>query len=336
MCWCLLKDHMQASDALPWARVWEGAHDGDLTGVIDELRACVANMASECIAFSERQLLEAFAESVTWAMYWQPPDDVDRALASPTVAAALLPIALAVAASPAARWWATPVARDRQQYVGWPGGENGLALTGPVLSGAAGNLAAWRAGTVADEERAGRERPPDPSAPYSGNWWSAPALSRLPVTTRALPGIGAVRLVLVEDSLGWTEAACWPVRPEPGARIYEVSGPGTWTDLVGRYPLDVTKSRRHDWWRTTGWDGRWLIPDFAAVAADYDAVHVTAAAYLTAATRALPVGDARTVLAGWDPDLTYWLTDVLTLAGPAVRWAGSPGEPTTWAVAPGA
>ena len=25
----------------------------------------------------------------------------------------------------------------------------------------------------------------------------------------------------------------------------------------------------------TGWAGRWLIPDFAAVAADYDAVHLS-------------------------------------------------------------
>jgi hypothetical protein len=31
-------------------------------------------------------------------------------------------------------------------------------------------------------------------------------------------------------------------------------------------------------------------------------------------------GGARTMLAGWDPDQTYWLTDILTLAGSAVTW----------------
>jgi hypothetical protein len=136
---------------------------------------------------------------------------------------------------------------------------------------------------------------------------------------------------LVEDSLGWPEARCWPVRVAPGARIYEISGPAEWGVLVRRYPLEVSKSRRHDWWRATGWAGRWLIPDFTAVASDYDAVHVTVRAYLTTAGKALPVGagetvggprvdEARTVLAGWDPDQTYWLADVL--ASSALRPAG--------------
>jgi hypothetical protein len=45
-----------------------------------------------------------------------------------------------------------------------------------------------------------------------------------------------------------------------------ISCPADWAELVGRYPIDVSRSRRHDWWRATGWAGRWLVPDFAAVA----------------------------------------------------------------------
>ena len=71
--------------------------------------------------------------------------------------------------------------------------------------------------------------------------------------------------------------------------------------LAGRYPVEVSKSRRHDWWRATGWAGRWFIPGFAAAAADYDAVHLSIAGYLTTAGRALSVNDGRTVRAGWDP-----------------------------------
>ena len=151
---------------------------------------------------------------------------------------------------------------------------------------------------------------------------------------RSVPGLGAVRLALVEDSLGWREARCWPVALRSdtlrsGVRSYEIAGPRQWTDLVGRYPLDVSRSRRHDWWRVSGWAGPWLIPAFAAVARDYDAVHLSAAAYLTTAGRALAVGGARTMLAGWDPDQSYWLTDILTLAGSAVTWLktdeGQPG-----------
>ncbi len=139
-------------------------------------------------------------------------------------------------------------------------------------------------------------------------------------------------LASVEDGLGWREARCWPVEPQPGARIYEISGPDRWAELVDRYPVDVTRSRRHDWWRVTHWAGIWLIPDFAAVASDYDAVRLSVAGYLTTAGRDLPVGEARTVLAGWDPDETYWLTDVLATAGPATHWVMRDHQPLGWTV----
>ena len=53
---------------------------------------------------------------------------------------------------------------------------------------------------------------------------------------------------------------------------------------------------------------------------DWDGVHLSVAGYLATAGRALPVGKARTLLAGWNPDETYWLTDVLTPAGQAQAW----------------
>jgi hypothetical protein len=184
---------------------------------------------------------------------------------------------------------------------------------------------------------------------YTGWWWSTPALAGLVSTTRSVPGLGAVRLSLVEDSMGWPEALCWPLAPRPTAKVYEVRGPEDWTSLVRRYPLDVTKSRWHDWFKVTGRAGTWLIPDYEAVAADYDGVHLTVGGYLTTAGRALavegaaepvegaaePVG-AATMLAGWDPDLTYWLADVLEPAGPAgqpARWVERDDEPLGWAPA---
>jgi hypothetical protein len=139
-----------------------------------------------------------------------------------------------------------------------------------------------------------------------------------------------VGLALVEDGFGQRNARCWPVSPRPGARIYEISSPEDWTELVGRYPIDVSNSRRHDWWRTTGWAGRWLIPDFAAIAADYDAVHLSIAGYLTTAGRALSVDDGRTVLAGWDPDQTFWLTEVLAASGPGTNWLELDDGPLGW------
>jgi hypothetical protein len=328
LCWSLI----DPGDYPGWDRVARGADAGDLTGLTDELTACVAHtdIESRVTRAGELALLAVLAEPVMAARYWQEPEDEDIALAAPGVRDALLPIARAVTAAPGARWWPTEIARDDQRYVEWVD-EHDRA---PDLTVTRARLASWRGDTIEDE---GRERPQDPAAPESGYWWSAPILwwaapgiSPLTSTSRSIPGIGAVGLDLVEDPHDWSEARCWPIAARSGARICEISGPDDWTDLAGRYPLDVSSSRRHDWWRATGWTGTWLIPDFTAVAADYDAIHLSVAGYLATAGRALAVGSARTVLAGWNPDQTYWLADVLTLAGPATTWADPDREPRGW------
>ena len=215
-------------------------------------------------------------------------------------------------------------------------------MAGPALSGAADRRASWLASTLEDE-RGAAARPADPAAPFSGHWWSSPAVAGLVTTSRPLPGLPAVGLELVEDHTGWRDVACWPLAPAAGVRVCEIRGPDDWLTLAARYPLDVSKSRKHDWWRVTGVADAWIIPDYAAVAADYDAVHLTVTGYLTAAGRALPLGDklaigetvARTMLAGWNPDETYWLTDVLTSAGTAARWVNPEAEPLGWERASG-
>ena len=323
LCWSLL----DPGDCPEWVRVRDGAHAGDLTSLTDDLAVCVSrtNLDATVKHADELALVAALVEPVDMAAYWQEPGPEDQALTDLAVRDELLPIAEAVTAAPAARWWCTPIAGDHQQFMEWVSQDD----YSPALAGAAAHLAAWRSATAEDEQSAW-ERPEDPSASWNGHWWSTPALSRLPSTTRSIPGIGAVGLALVEDGLGWRGARCWPVAVRSSPRIYEVSGPDQWTELAGRYPLEVSKSRRHDWWRVTHWTGAWLIPDFAAVAADYDAVHLSVTGYLTTAGRALPVGDACTLLAGWNPDQTYWLTDILALAGPTATWVDSDTRPLGW------
>jgi hypothetical protein len=289
----------------------------DPADLASELAAAVdrADWPAVLADMSEIGLVEPLAESVACAMYWQPPDGVDRALAYPEVADTLRAAADAVTAAPASRWWSSGIDLGVQQYVDALPGKGG----GPPWSGAPDRLATWRTAT-AEDERLAAARPDDPAAPFSGYWWSSPIPGELVCTTRALPGLGALRIVAVEDWPGWDEVFCWPVTPHHPTRIYEISGPDDWAALVTRYPLDVTKSRRHDWWKITGWAGTWLIPDYAAVATDYEAIHLTVGGYLTTAGRALAVNDARCLLAGWDPDATYWLADVLTGGGPPDRW----------------
>ena len=320
LCWALaagMGDSGQRLGGPAWRQVQTDSLPSDPADLASELAAAVGqtDWASAAAGMSDLDLIESLAESVASAMPWQEPDTGDRALAHPEVADTLRPVARAVTSAPAARWWSSGLDPGTQQYV-----ESLLRSDeGPPLTGAAGRLEKWLA-TEAEEERSAAERPTDPTAPYSGYWWSSPTWARLADTTRALPGLGPLQLFAMEDWPGWAEVRCWPVTPDRPARICEITGPDDWVALVARYPLEVTKSRRHDWWRVTGWAGPWLMPDYAAAAADYDAVHLPVGGYLTTAGRALAVNDARCLLAGWDPDQTYWLADVLAGVGPSVLW----------------
>jgi hypothetical protein len=294
------------------------------------LGAAVAScdVGALAVAREPASFFAALADAVTWAWYWQEPDDRDRRLADRRVAEQLAPVAEAVSSAPAARWWSTPMDPATQHEVVFDD-PDGRSLPNAPDDGHAA-LLAWRADTLEDERRAA-DRPDDPSAPYSGQWWSTPALSALRCSTRSLGTTGPVGLHLVEDAFGWSSARCWSLKLRPGVSIFEIGGADDWSELVRRYPLAVTKSRRHDWWRATGRDLEWTIPDFRAVAADYDAVHLTVAGYLSTAGRAIPAGRAHTVLAGWNPDETWWLTDSPARVDPAVRWVATGDiEPLAW------
>jgi hypothetical protein len=303
-----------------WANAAIAAQNGEREGCARKLSECVRIADLPGCPFDGSALRAGLLAAVDLASYWQAPDAEDQVFADEAARAALRPVAEAVvvaAGDPGVRWWTQPADAGRQRSTQFldqsPSPE-------PLLTGAADLVAAWLADT-SEDERSAQDRPEDPAAPYGGRWWSSPAHSGLPVTTRGLPWLGAVGLTLVEDGVGWTSARCWPVAPLDDARVYEIGGPGQWAEFVDRYPLDVSKSRRHDWWRTTGRDGRWLIPDYAAAAADWDAVHVCVAGYLATAGVVIPVGGgASTMLAGWDPDATWWLGDVLSRAGPPEEW----------------
>lgn len=263
--------------------------------------------------------LEPVAETVGHAMYWQPPHDEDTVAAHPKVCAALRPIAAAIAAAPATDWWNSPADLSSLRYTGWAG----VGSAEPSLTGAGTKLAKWREKTMADNLDARTNRPPDPEVQYSGTWWSTPTLVSLVSTTRPLAGLGSIELAWHEDSLGLRDALIWPLETICAPRVWEIDQPQSWVDLVQTYPLDVTDERRDDWQRTTDRRGSWWIPDWHAVAADWDAVHLSVTGYLTTATRGLPLGngDGATMLAGWNPDQTWWLNDILrSTATDPERW----------------
>ncbi|MBE9375372.1 hypothetical protein IQ251_13040 [Saccharopolyspora sp. HNM0983] len=252
-----------------------------------------------------RSLLQVLDRVLSAARYWQEPDGEDVLCAAPEMRDALAGVARRVAAAPAAAWWTTALDRDAQATVRFTDGPQVERTADP-----AAGLSRWRSGTIEDEHRAQRERPRDPRAAFSGYWWSAPPFD-MPSSTRFLDGLGPVGLWLVEDSMGWERAVTHRAAVPEDAAVFEIDGPEAWAALCRRYPLEVTAARRHDWFRTTGRDGRWVLPDWSRVAADVDAVHLTAHGYLTTAGRAITVDeDAAAVLAGWDPDSTCWFTGI--------------------------
>ncbi|MEO7261550.1 MAG: hypothetical protein ABI047_09900 [Jatrophihabitantaceae bacterium] len=287
--------------------------------------------------------VEAVAEACNWAMYWQPPDDVDADLQSREWLPRLQVAAEALAASPATSWWSSPLDLDDQHLVQFldeavPAREPEPALTGlrAAVDGLSvehsRELAGHDTGVSDDGMVSGAWSPvpgndagggPVDWKTVSGAWWSAPIAHPGVSTARSIgqPPL-PVGLVFVEDSFGWTAAASWQAMPTRDVRVLELDAPEHWMDVVRRYPLEVTATtKRGDWWRTTGRDGSWAMPDWTSVAEDWDAVHLSVAGYLTTAGRALAVAeDTATVLAGWPPDATFWLADVLRVAGGPTPW----------------
>lgn len=169
----------------------------------------------------------------------------------------------------------------------------------------------------------------------TGRWWTAPVRAGIVWSSETRPGLGAVKLHTTEDDLGWRRARVHPVDVAPESRIREVHGPDDWARLVDDYPLEVTREKRGDWWRTTGLDGRWWIPDWAAVAEDVDAVRVTVLGYLSTAGRAVGTAHGASVLAGWGPGHTCWLRpDRLAYTGVVEQWhqksSGAPVDEAAW------
>lgn len=243
-------------------------------------------------------LRDALAISVDHARGWQEPDGADVLAATPEVRRSLRRAAEVIAAAPDSAWWHTPVDLGDQWAVPWDGGGRPSADSGAELD-------AWRVSVLEDDARAAVERPSDPTARWTGWWWSIPPHG-LVRTSRSLGDDGPAGLWFVEDFLGGDEATAVPVDAYPG-RVIEIRTPEDWADLCRRHPLDVTASRRHDWYRVTGRDGRWVMPDWSAVAREADAVHLTVAGYLAVATRLIEIDDDRaSVVAGWNPDETFW------------------------------
>jgi hypothetical protein len=235
---------------------------------------------------------------------------------------ALLPVARALAAAPAASTWWNPLERLDQRHVQWRGK--------PLLAGDAVARAVWKAAAREREQNADglaagpRER--EPGQRYGAFWWSGPSYSGT-WTGPAYPGVPALELLCWFDGPppeagNPAEATVWSLEIDPAARVFEVTGPGDWQQLVSEFPRDVTGTHDGEWRDWGGQPGPWRLPDWPAVAGRYDGVHVTIGGALAASGLALPAAGGYTMLAGWMPGATLWLRDVAASFTRAGTWHG--------------
>ena len=275
--------------------------------------------AVELLPVSEAMLRRALARSVGTARYWQEPDGHDVIAASAPVRNQLARVARHVAASGLADRWGRPVAPGEQWRVEWEA-EDAPDWWKPSGKPAFTVLAAWRKATEHEERRAGIERPADPAANYGGEWWSMPP-ARLLHSTGTFEDGSPVGLWCVEDGFGWERANARRVGVPASVRIFEITEASDWAQLCRAYPLEVTAQKRHDWYRTTGRVGAWVMPDFSQLARDFDGVHLTVAAYLGLAGEVVEVGAERaSMIAGWNPDEAHWFSDEVALRGEETAW----------------
>lgn len=148
-----------------------------------------------------------------------------------------------------------------------------------------------------------------------GVWWTPPLTYHVQQTSSPLPTLPASDLLGGEDDFG---AAIANVRPALRAtgdlNIKEIDSVADWLDLVRSAPVDVTRSRERNWGMLEP-GLRWVIPDWAALAERYDAIHLTVNGYLDLSC--VPIETApgeRTMVVGWGPEETYWLRE------PKLEW----------------
>ena len=228
--------------------------------------------------------------------------------------------------APAARRWWEPVSRADQRFLEW---DDWPRLTGQAVR--------WAVQDATTAQRAENERglrwAEQRGGPAGGTWWSVPEFAVQSMTTGGFGAVSAIALSRFEDlfvPLEETGATVWSMQIAPQARVLEIAGPTDWQALVAAFPMDVTGTHDREWRDRGGAAGPWRLPDWAQVMEHYDGVHLTIGGYVACGGLAMPAAEGYTVLAGWIPDATLWLSDVTTGHRCLGRWYGDPQGTGTW------
>lgn len=138
--------------------------------------------------------------------------------------------------------------------------------------------------------------------------------------------LAAVDLQICDVGCGYGDGyvgppfAIWRMQPAPDARVFEVDSPHAWHELCVTYPSPKTfPLADYDTLKIVALvTESYLEPDWAKVADDWDAIHLTLGGMLTSHQVAVISKHGWTYQHGWDAEQTWWLrwafTDYTPLA----------------------
>lgn len=271
---------------------------------------------------TREHLLAALIEQVGSAQYWEEPEGLDLAAATPQIRKALEPIAQRIA--PLCSWAQAPLNREQAWMETGRFGNEDEPDNPDGLLHVAQALRRSRDNYVKNEHEHHPKK--DPTREISTAWWSD--MGNSPQTTGITGAAripGPVSLYCSEDCYRDDVSVQFRrLQVQDTDRVLEIRSRQDWANLCQRFPLDVTKRYRGSWFLSTGRDSLapvdgtdpgWVIPDLATAAEAYDGVHLTVAAYLECSGAVIPVPPSdgnplgASMVAGWSPDVTVWLSD---------------------------
>jgi len=300
----------------------------DLKAELNNMRH--ADLLKMVTNLTQSELLLMIAATVSQAVYWQPPESIEKVLQRSEIILGMQP--LAVLLDNKIEVISTLLnGPNSKQYL------TRHSLKGVVDDGATIELAEirksdswseWLANELLAElaysTSLGRRN-------RSGTWWSTPIGSGVMSSTGSVESV-PIGLYMVEDDFDWNSAETWSLSIEPDCRIFDVNCPIDWQELFSSSAIDVTNSRSDTWNEVVGTKEKWLIPNWKELAEHYDGIHLSLSGYLTLSGRTLSVGDHKTLLAGWNPDETLWLNNKVHVEGLKTHWMKIGDRDLQWAI----
>lgn len=222
-------------------------------------------------------------------------------------------LAHALLEEPGTAWWFGPLNRDQQVWFPLQDLRQAGTIGSPGTPKLERQQQVWAALESTPPEPARMGTPANP--PSAGERYAQQVMGAF-LTSTLWEGTSSL-LVAFDENLddigigmrGLPFVPAWRLKAEASARVFEVDGPLAWHDLCVRYPAERTSIRPDPDFSED--EGR-LVPNWWAVSADWDAVHLTFGGWLAAEQVRVESSAGWTYHWGWQAEQAMWLRWMFT------------------------